>query len=257
VQVTYLGYCGTTGLSEMDYRISDPYLDPPETDLSIYSERTIHLEQSYWCYRPMQDAPEVSQAPACNSGTVTFGSLNTVAKITNPALDLWASILRQMPGSRLLLHANADSHRRRVINRFVSAGVDGDRIEFVGTQPYLDYLQTYHRIDVSLDPFPHGGGITSCDSLWMGVPFITLRGTQSAVGRGGCSILQNIGLSEFIADDSDQYASIAQQLGGDLTRLTELRTTLRQRMEKSPLMNALRFARDIESAYRKMWLGKW
>jgi len=253
VQITYLGYCGTTGLTEMDYRLSDPFLDPPQADLSLYSETTVRLESSYWCYEPEKTAPDVCALPAVSAGSIMFGCLNNCAKVSSSALDIWSGILRSVAGSRLLLHAKTAVGRQRVADQMARAGVDPDRIEFVGEQPYREYLRTYNRIDISLDPFPYTGGITSCDSLWMGVPFVTLQGTQSAVGRGGCSILHNPGLEELVALDCDQYEAKAVQLTANLPGLVELRKTLRDRMRSSPLMDGVRFARNVEAVYRRLW----
>jgi predicted O-linked N-acetylglucosamine transferase (SPINDLY family) len=252
VQVTYLAYCGTTGLETMDYRLSDPYLDPPGTDESVYSEKTIRLPHSYWCYVTASDAPPVGPLPAQNRGYVTFGCLNNYCKVTPPTFDAWFEILRRVPGSRLLLHADAGSHRDRARGRAQSAGIDPARLEFTGFMPLPDYLQTYNRIDIALDPFPYTGGTTSCDALWMGAPLVTLAG-KTAVSRGGASILSNIGLPDLVTTAADQYIRLATELAGDRQRLADLRSTLRQRMRQSPLCNAPQFARDVEAAYREMW----
>jgi predicted O-linked N-acetylglucosamine transferase (SPINDLY family) len=167
-------------------------------------------------------------------------------------LDAWATILRQIPQSRLVLHAHHGSHRQQTFDFFARFGIEASRIEFVAAQPYAEHLRTYHQIDVTLDPFPYAGGITSLDSLWMGVPFVTLAGNQP-VGRGGCSILSNIALPELIAHDHEQYISKTLHLAGDLPRLQHLRQSLRATMEHSPLMDAPTFAQNVEAAYRQMW----
>jgi protein O-GlcNAc transferase len=248
VQVTYLGYCGTTGLETMDYRLSDPHLDPPESDLSCYVEQTVRLPVSYWCYQPAGPAPDIAPAPLRDNGFVTFGCLNNFSKVSPEAMRLWGRVLAATPGSRLLVHCPEGSHRPRVLERFEAAGVKPDRLELVGFQSREAYMRTYQRIDVALDPFPYGGGITTCDGLWMGVPIVSLS-AQTAVGRGGRSILSNVGLPELVAYTADQYVNLASQAA----RWTELRPTLRQWMETSPLMDAARFARDVEAAYRGMW----
>ncbi|MGA2585389.1 MAG: tetratricopeptide repeat protein [Tepidisphaeraceae bacterium] len=248
VQVTYLGCCGTTGLDAIDYRISDPYLDPPDSDVSCYSEQTIRLPRSFWCYEP-GPTPE----PAADSnGFITFGCLNNFMKISRPATELWAKILSAVPKSKLLLHANPGNYLQQLRNQFAAAGVDSNRIEFVGQQPRDQYLKTYSRIDVSLDPFPYGGGITTCDSLWMGVPVITLRG-PSATSRFGTSILSNVGLPQFIANTPANYVQIATELARDGKARAQLRHGLREKVRSTPLMNAPQFARDMESAYRQVW----
>jgi len=252
VQATYLGYCGSTGMDAMDYRLSDPYLDPSDSDLSFYSERTIRLPETYWCYSVSGPTPEPLPPPAAAAGYVTVGCLNNSAKVSPPALDLWAEILRRMPRSRLIVHSHPGAHLDAVRERFAGKGVSPDRLEFPIRQPWPEYVRTYGRIDIALDPFPWGGGITTCDALWMGVPVVSLVG-RTAVGRGGASILANVGLPELIALTPREYVQIATDLAKDLPRLAELRRTLRPGMEASPLMDAPRFARNIEAAYRQMW----
>jgi len=252
VQATWLGYCGSTGMDAMDYRLSDPYMDPPDSDLSVYSERTIRLPETYWCYRSTGPTPEPSPSPAAAAGYVTFGCLNNFAKVSRPALDLWAEILQGVARSRLIVHSHPGAHLDAVRERFAGMGISPDRLEFPSRQPWPQYVQTYSRIDIVLDPFPWGGGITTCDALWMGVPVVSLMG-RTAVGRGGASILSNVGVPELIAQTPQQYAQIATNLAGDLPRLAELRRTLRARMKASPLMDAPRFARNVEATYRQMW----
>jgi protein O-GlcNAc transferase len=252
VQVTYLGYCAGTGLETIDYRLSDPHLDPVDSDSSVYSERTFLLPETYWCYTTRDATPEPSPSPAASAGYITFGCLNSFAKASLPARDLWAEILKIVPRSRLILHCLPGAHRDVIRQRFEDKGISGDRLEFSGKQPWAHYMGTYGRIDIALDPFPWGGGITTCDAIWMGVPVVSLAG-RTAVGRGGKSVLTNMGLTELIAQTPQQYVSVAADLARDLPRLAELRRTLRPRMEASPLMDAPRFARDIEAAYRQMW----
>jgi protein O-GlcNAc transferase len=249
VQASYLGYCSSTGMEAMDYRISDPHMDPADFDLSCYSEKTIRLPHTYWCY---QSTGPAAEAPRNKGEPLTFGCLNTFAKVSVEAQLLWARLLESVPGSRLLLHSAAGSHRENVRKRFESAGVDPSRVEFVPTQRYDVYMQTHCQIDVALDPFPYGGGITTLDSLWQGVPVVTLNG-RTAVGRGGRSILTNVGLPELIAQTPAEHIRIATGLAGDGDRRAELRRTLRSRMQDSPLRDATGLARDLEGAYREMW----
>jgi predicted O-linked N-acetylglucosamine transferase (SPINDLY family) len=252
VQVTYLGYAGTTGMEAIDYRLSDPYLDPPETDLTVYSEKTIRLPHTYWCYQPGGATPEVTTPPSIKNGYITFGCLNNFAKVSAEAMKLWGRLLATMPNSRLLLHCPSQAHWQPVLSQFAEMGINADRIELVGRQKFPGYIETYGRIDIALDPFPYGGAITTCDSLWMGVPVVTLSG-RTAVGRAAQSILCNVGLPELVAKMEDEYIQIAASLAGDPARLESLRASLRQRMADSPVMNTKQFARDIEAAYRMMW----
>jgi len=259
VQVSYLGYCGGTGLDTIDYRISDPHMDPAAiegeltpSDLSCYSEKTIRLPNSYWCYQPPDPSPPRSDPPCLKAGFVTFGCLNNYAKVSGPAQELWARILAAVPRSRILIHSLPGNHVNQLIERFDRAGIGLDRIEFIARQNFREYLRCYNRMDIALDPFPYGGGITSCDSLWMGLPLVTLSG-HTAVGRGGRSILYNIGRPEWVARSHDEYLKIAVDLAADPNRLRDFRNNLREQMLTSPLMDAKAFARDVENAYHQMW----
>jgi protein O-GlcNAc transferase len=252
VQVSYLAYVSTTGMEAMDYRFTDPYLDPPDTAVPHYAEESVYLPETYWCYRPGVDTPPVNDLPALRSGQVTFGSLNNFCKLSPAALETWSRLLDAVPESRLLLHAHAGSHRDRVRALLAARGIRPERLLFVGLLPAEEYFRVYHRIDVALDPFPYGGGTTTCDALWMGVPVVSLAGPL-AVGRGGVSILSNVGLPDLVAHDAEQYVRLGVELVRDLPRLAGLRATLRQRMQQSPLMDASRFARHVEAAYRAMW----
>ena len=252
VQVTYLAYAGTTGLDAIDCRLSDPHLDPPGEDESDYSEKTVRLPQTYWCYPPPAEAPDVGPLPARRADHITFGCLNNYAKVTSQTLQAWCALLRRVPNSTLIVHSQLGSHRRNAHEQLSAAGIDPARISFVHMSPFAQYLRQYDRIDIALDPFPYPGGTTTCDALWMGVPVITLAG-QTAVSRGGKSILTNLGLTDMIATSVEQYVDIAAQLATDMPRLESLRQSLRTRMRSSPLMYAPQFARDVESAFRRMW----
>jgi len=252
VQVTWLGYPGTTGLPAMDYRLTDVHLDPPGADASSYCEESIRLPESYWCYQPGVPTPPVGALPAAQRGTVCFGCLNHFFKLTPQVLDTWSTILHRVPGARLVLHAFPGGHRAAVLEFFAQRGIAAARIAFVGRLPMEAYFQQFAPIDIALDPFPYGGGITTCDTLWMGIPVVSLAG-QTAVGRTGLSILSNIGLPELVAHSTGEYIHIAVALAADRPRLTQLRATLRQRMETAPLMDARRFARNIEATYRTLW----
>jgi predicted O-linked N-acetylglucosamine transferase (SPINDLY family) len=251
VQITYLAYCSTSGLDAIDYRLTDPWFDPPALGDANYSEKSLHLPETYWCYQPSHAAPETGPLPALAAGQVTFGCLNSFAKVSPAALMTWCRLLVAVPQSRLVLHAKAGSHRQRALDCFIREGLDPQRVTFAGFVPAAEYLRAYNEIDIALDPFPFAGGTTTCDALWMGVPVVSLAG-RTAVGRAGVSILSNLGLPELIADSPEQYIKIAGELAGNLPRLSELRAGLRERMRQSPLTDAPRFARHVEAAYRKV-----
>ncbi|HYQ02482.1 MAG TPA: tetratricopeptide repeat protein [Polyangiaceae bacterium] len=252
IQLCWLAYPGTTGLETMDYRLSDPFLDPPNSDPSAYSEKTIQLPDTFWCYDPLTDVPEVSALPALTNGRITFGCLNHFRKLNADVLRLWATVLLTVPQSRLLLLAPAKSARDRVHALFEAAGVERARVEFVDRSGRLDYLSRYREIDICLDTFPYNGHTTSLDALWMGVPTVTLTG-QTVVGRAGVSQALNLDLSELIATTPEEFVEIASGLAGHLEHLSELRRTLRERLRQSPLMDGPRFARNLEAVYRDVW----
>ena len=252
VQVTYLAYCSSTGLDAMDYRLSDRYLDPEDGDETVYSEKTIRLPDCYWCYQPLGAPPDVGPLPALETGHITLGCLNNFCKVSELTLALWAKVLRAMPGAQFLLHAHLGSHRDELQARMAREGIAPGRVRFVGKVSVGEYFGLYQQIDLALDTIPYGGGTTTCDALWMGVPVVSLVG-KTGVGRAGLSILSNLGLPELAAHSEEEYVAIAVALGHDLDRLGALRATLRGRMERSPLMDAPRFARGVEAAYRQMW----
>lgn len=236
VQLSFAGYPGDTGNAAIDGHLSDPHLRGDDA-------RAVPLADCFWCYHPLEETPAVNPLPALTSGTITFGCLNKFAKVNDQMLALWARILDEVPGSRLLLLCPDGSCRRRISDQ---------RIEFIDRQDRPTYLATHHRIDVMLDTFPYNGHTTTCDALWMGVPVVTLAG-RTTVSRGGQSILSNVGLPELVAHHEDAYVQISTQLTADLSRLAALRGSLRQQMQASPLMNIALFARNVEAAYRTMW----
>ena len=264
VQATWLGYPGTTGLDAIDYRLTDPWLDPPPPSSADrpgvwYSEESIQLPETFWCYDPLTTDPPVNPLPALQNGHITFGCLNHFAKTNDAALQLWASVLQAVPGSRLMLlgaqgvyERRAAAHREHALQIFQAQGISPDRIEFLDPRPRAEYLPLYHQIDLGLDAWPVNGHTTTLDSLWMGVPVVTLVG-PTALGRAGKSQLMNLHLPELIAESPAQYTQIATTLAGDLPQLSNLRPTLRPRMQASPLMDGPRFARNMESAFRWMW----
>jgi protein O-GlcNAc transferase len=250
IQVTYLAYPGSSGLETMDYRFSDRFLDLKD-EAAQYSERTIWLGGSYWCYRPGGACPEIVPPPVDSQGVVTFGCLNQFQKISASGRELWQRIMLSVPGSRLIVHAPRGECRVKFVESFERGGVSANRIEFVERVGWAEYIQTYQRIDIALDPLPYGGGITTCDALWMGVPVVTLRG-RTGVGRGATSILSHLQLRQLIAGFADEYLSIAKALAGDAGLLSEMRFFLRKRMSDSPLLDPAEFRREIESAFAEM-----
>ncbi|HFD79131.1 MAG TPA: tetratricopeptide repeat protein [Gammaproteobacteria bacterium] len=255
VQVTYLGYPNTTGLSAIDYRITDAWADPPGGTERWHSESLIRLPRGFLCYDP-HEAGLPAENTVHDNSVITFGSFNNLAKVTPQVIALWSRLLHETPDSRLLLKTKPlrdESVRKRVRQAFKAHGIDPERLELTGWLPDRSgHLSLYGQIDVALDTFPYNGTTTTCEALWMGVPVVTLGGDVHSA-RVGVSLLTQAGLEEFIADTEDQYIEIAVGLASDQSRLRELRAGLRERVAASPLCDADGFARQIEGAYRQMW----
>jgi predicted O-linked N-acetylglucosamine transferase (SPINDLY family) len=261
VQVTWLGYPGTTGLATVDYRITDPYLDPIDSRAGasptgpndgFYTEASIRLPQSFFVYDPLTEALPIGQVPAIRNGFVTFGCLNNFCKVNTGTLTLWAKVLRAVSGSRLLLLAPGGRARQAVLDTLAAHGVDRARVEFAGRLPRPQYLDLFNRIDLALDTWPYNGHTTTFDGFWMGVPVITMP-ADVPVGRAGYSLLSNLGLPEMCAADESGFVEQAVRLANDLDALRRLRSELRDRLTSSPLCDAPKFARAMEDAYRAMW----
>ncbi len=256
IQVTWLGYPTSTGLSAIDYRLSDAIVDPEGEDEIPSSEAVVRLPEGYHCYRPPDNAPEVGPLPAEAAGRITFGSFNHLPKLSDPAIALWARLLAELPDARLLLKnrcfADAGT-RQRFAEKFAAAGIEAERLAlkpWVGA--HRDHLALYNRIDLALDSFPYNGTTTTCEALWMGVPVVTFCGDRHA-GRVGASLLTRVGLEDLIAPDEAGYFTTALALARDPDRLSALRAGLRARMSASPLCDETGFARAVELAYRDMW----
>ncbi|MCS6851582.1 MAG: tetratricopeptide repeat protein [Gemmataceae bacterium] len=254
VQLTWIGYVGTTGLKAIDYLLADRFHVPVGAE-RVYAEEVIRLPHGYVCYDRPTDAPPVGPLPAREAGHVTFGSFNYAAKLSPAVVALWGDILRRVAGARLLLKYNGlddPAARRRFGTLFGAAGIDPARVELLGWSGRPDLLATYQRVDVALDPFPYSGGLTTCEALWMGVPVITCPGDTFA-SRHAFSHLSNVGLTETIAHDPADYVHRAVELARDWARLADLRAGLRQRVADSPLCDGAAFARDWLAAIRGIW----
>jgi predicted O-linked N-acetylglucosamine transferase (SPINDLY family) len=254
IQVTWAGYVGTTGVSAMDYLVADQFEVPPGSEVS-YSERILRMPDDYVCYDPPAYAPPVGPLPALQRGQVTFGSFNYPAKIGPQVIAVWAEMLRRLPAARLVLKhraVNDPSIAGRWNELFTGRGIPADRVEYRGWSSHAEMLREYGEVDVALDPFPYSGGLTTIEALWMGAPVITCPG-ETFAGRHSLSHLSNIGLTETIARDLDEYIDIAVALANDLPRLAELRSGLRGRVAASPLCDGKRFADGMLRQLREAW----
>ena len=255
LQATWLGYPDTTGVPELDFRITDRLADPPGTTEQFHSERLIRLPRSFCCYLPPEPSPAVAPLPCLEAGRITFGSFNNLAKVTPEVIALWSGVLQAVPGSRLLMKCRpfADAEvSARIRELFAGEGVAAERIELhSGDASPADHLAQYGRVDIALDTFPYNGTTTSCEALWMGVPVVTLAGTRHAA-RTGVSILTNCGLASLIAPTPELYIAIACELARDAGRLQDLRAGLRNRVALSPLTDGAGVTRELEAAFMGM-----
>jgi protein O-GlcNAc transferase len=259
VQVTWIGYPATTGLSTMDYKIVDNFTDPEGITEQFYTEKLIRMPKSFLCYLPEKDSPAVRDLPALKSGHITFGSFNNFAKISPATFGLWNKILKAIPDSHLVIKTWSFSDktaRQYSLDMFLKEGISSERIILLPYEPSAKgHLDLYNRIDIALDTFPYNGTTTTCEALWMGVPVVTLSG-NTHVSRVGLSLLSNVGLPELVARTSDEYVAIAINMAGDLKKLQSLRKNLRDMMSHSPLTDSQRFTTNLENIYRTIW-GKW
>ena len=251
VQVTYMGYCTTTGLKTMDYWITDTVLHPKDT-LELAVETIIRLPRCWLCYQPPADAPKIEPRVCANNG-VTFGSFNNLSKMAPDVIACWSQLLKEVPNSRLLLKARllADPFiQERILIQFAHHGINRERITLSPHTP--SYMADYNKVDIALDTFPRTGGATTADALWMGVPVITLVG-QRYIERQGASMLKAIGLEKLIASTFEDYINKAVELAKDHEQRIELHMSLRERMANSPLCDGRDLTQALEDAYRKMW----
>lgn len=255
LQVNYLGYPCTTGLAEMDYRFTDEDCDPlGETD-AVYTEKLVRLPGGFYAWRQPDAFPKAGPPPAVKNGFITFGSLNTLSKITDDVIALWSQLMREVPGSRLILQADSLPNpwvRDRILAKFARNGIDASRLVLHGRMAMLEHLELYNQIDVALDPFPWGGHTTTCMAAFMSVPVVTLRGRRMA-SRMSASVLHRMGFDAWIAETPEQYIQIAKGLVADVDRLATIRLAQRTVFAASGLMDGNRLARVIEAAYQAIW----
>jgi protein O-GlcNAc transferase len=253
VQATWVGYLNTTGLTRIQYRISDNYCDPPGLTDRYHTEKLIRLPHSQWCYRPFAEIDCEREAPFERNGHITFGSFNQMVKITPTVRKLWGDILTQVPDSRLVVVGVVDDHAREDLYRDLeNAGVERARITMLAFIPLEEYYRSFGRVDIALDTMPFSGGTTTCDALWMGTPVVTAPGVRSW-SRSAASILTTLGLQDWIAESQEDYVRRAVHFARNPSTIAELRRSLRSRMLESPLMDTRGFTRDMEEAYRRMW----
>lgn len=254
VQITQIGYPASTGLEQMDYRISDPFMDPPGMTESVHTEELLRVPHCAFCYQPMENAPEPGAPPCSRNGYLTFGSFNNFAKVSPPCAEAWEKIILATPDSRLLiLIKGGESNRDTIAEKFPQ--IPPARILLHDLHPREDYLKLHQQVDLFLDPFPYSGGLTTFEALWMGVPGITLAGNHSS-SRHGVSIYSCLDMKDWIATSPADYMERILEKAANRPHLAELRSTLREKMAASPLMDATGYARSLSQVYREAW-QKW
>lgn len=256
VQISWLGYPNTTGIPEIDYRLSDEIVEPTGDADRFSTERIIRMPNGFHCFAPEHPDLPVSKSPCLENGYITFGSFNYLAKIGDPVIDAWAQILDRVPGSRLLMKARGLSDilcRDTYLEHFEARGIDRSRIEVVAyTKRSQDHLKLYDRVDIALDPFPYNGTTTTCEAMWMGVPVVALLGEPHAA-RVSASLMTRVGLEPLVGADIPDYVERAVELAADTERLAQLRRDIRPAMAASPLCDRAGFVRDLEQIYRELW----
>src|SRR5712691_10277612 len=253
VQISYLDYSTTTGLSSMDYRLTTEYCDPSNASQQYYSEKLHRLSNTYWTYNPSVQLP-ISALPLKSNGYVTFGCFNLYYRVTTEVLRVWSRLLQSVPASRLVVvGVSAGSTQGALLEILAQAGIAAERISVYNVLSYAKYHELMGTVDIGLAPFPYNGATTMLDCLWNGLPVFARKGGETFYSRMGCSILSELGLSKLIASDVDEYIRIAAELASNVPELDRLRQCLRQKLEQSPMRDFPEFTRGLELAYRSMW----
>lgn len=256
IQISYLGYPNTFGLKAINYRVVDNYTDPQGLTDAFHIEELIRLPHSFLCYHPPEHSPAIHFLPAIKNKSITFGCFNNNSKINTEVIETWSKILKGVPNSRLALKSrNLEDKKNRdsFLEKFKKFDVDPGRIGILGhVQDPAEHLNMYNQVDIALDPFPYNGTATSCESLWMGVPFITLVG-DSHVSRVGYSLLKNTGLDEFITNSKEEYVEKAISFAENTEHLRKIRGTMRARLKSSSLLNAKQHTKEMEEALIKIF----
>jgi predicted O-linked N-acetylglucosamine transferase (SPINDLY family) len=254
IQVTYLGFPDTTGMDQIDYRLTDELAEPPDAQ-RFHTEELVFLAQGFLCYKPPGFAPPVAPLPVIEKGYFTFGSFNNNCKIQPEMMQLWAQILKAKEKSRLLLKFGGGDDtavRGHYLRLFQEMGIAPESVKICGRKPTIEHFKMYDQVDIALDTFPYNGTTTTCEAAWMGVPTITLVG-NAHVSRVGLSILSRMGLRDFAASTREEYIAKAVAFSGELENLAKVRASLRAIMFNSPLCDKKGFTKGLEAAYRQMW----
>ncbi len=256
IQLSWLGYPSTTGLANMDFRITDRIADPIGLDDDFYSEQLLRLPNGFLCYEPLSTAPDAAPEFNLKEDTLRFGSFNRLAKISDLSLDCWAATLHAVPNSTICIKRQQlrdQGPKNHLLAEFEKRGINGDRVELLKSSNSIEaHLSEYNRIDIALDTSPYNGMTTTLEALWMGVPVLSLQ-QETHASRVSASLLHSLELSHLAATSVQNFVGQAKLLTQNRTQLLELKRSLRERMRQSSLLDHSRFGRDFGSALRQQW----
>jgi len=254
IQVSWAGYNGSTGIPEIDYFIGDPIVTPA-SESNYYVEKIFPLPNIWQCYTAPDIEIKLDQLPVIKNGYITFGCFNNLSKINNEVISLWSKILKSIPKSKIFLKTTELNNlylKKMIINNFKKNNINPDSIILEGYSPRNELLASYNKVDIALDPFPYSGGVTSFEAIWMGVPVLTKKGFNF-ISHTTESINHNVGMSNWIANDKNEYVIKAIVFSENLKKLSEIKKNLRQTALESPLFNSSLFAKQLDNALWKMW----
>ena len=254
IQVTWMSYPATTGIPEIDYIIGDQYVTP-KNEQEDFAEKIFELPDIWLCFSSPGTDITISDPPMKKNGYITFGSFNNLLKINNKVISLWSKILKSIPKSKIFLktHQLDNSYfKAKTIKKFKENGIDESLIILEGSSSRSKLLSSYDKVDIALDPFPYSGGVTSIEAIWMGVPVITKKGFRF-ISHTTESINHSVGMSDWIANDDDEYIEKCIKFSNNLKSIIDIRKNLRHKALKSPLFNSSLFSKHLSNGFWKMW----
>ena len=254
IQISWLGYCNTLGIKNMDYIIVDLNLIKKE-EQSLYSEKILYLPKIWSVMSKQKNLPDINNLPAKQNSIFTFGSFNNFAKLSDETIKLWSKILNNT-NSRLILKTGSKTSAltfKNILKKFNKHDVQENKILILNkNSSRKEHLSEYNNIDIALDPFPYPGVTTTFEAITMGVPVLTMRGSNFN-SRCGESINLNLGMNEFIARDEKDYFDKAVEVQKNLKKLELLRRSLREKALNSPLFEVNNFTIDFTSILKRVW----
>ena len=251
ILISYFAYPSTNGLKEIDYRFTDKYASPPETQ-KYFVEKLYYLPNGFQCYTPPIDIPS-NKSYIRDKYKIHLCCFNNPTKLSIPTIETFCKILDKLPEAKLFLrycYYKSSYYKETIIKLFTDRGIEKERID-IGYEPILDALKFYNKIDITLDSFPYAGGTISSECLYMSTPLITLAGS-TYVSRVGVSLLSNLGLEKYIASSQEDYIEKTIKLARNTNELKLLHQTIRMKFMQSELYDSKKFTKNIETAFSEM-----